>query len=216
MRDPRIDQPHGHIVFRPVFDLATCPQLLDDVETLLGPDLLLWKGRVVVRDAGSRGQGWHVDRDNMLLGGVHISVAVTELTADNGCVQFIPNTHKYNISLQQQRRAGAFGRLDSAAVLALADRAHPENAPHKLVTMALESGEYFLTFGGLWHCVLPNTTDSSRVALVARYMRPDVQSRHWDHDDEFIKVVREKSLPCILVRGADHHSLNDLYPPPDP
>jgi hypothetical protein len=79
----------------------------------------------------------------------------------------------------------------------------------------LRAGEYFLTRGGLWHCVLPNTTQASRVILVARYMRPDVRSRHWSHDDEAVRVVREKSLPCILVRGTDRHHLNDLHDPPE-
>jgi ectoine hydroxylase-related dioxygenase (phytanoyl-CoA dioxygenase family) len=213
-RDLRLDQRHGHIAFGSVYELATRPQLLDDVEALLGPDLLLWKGRIMDRGPGDRGQGWHIDRDNKLLNGVHISVAITEMTAEKGAVQLIPRTHKYDVSLQEHRRRGDCDLHDSASVLALANRTHPENAPHKIVTMAIKSGEYYLTRGGLWHGVLPNRSRDARVALIARYMRPDIRSHHWSHDDAAIKVVNRRSLPCILVRGVDNHHFNDLHAPP--
>lgn len=214
--DRRLQQVHGHLAFRAVYDFAVQPQLLDAVQSILGPDLLLWKGRIIVRPPGSTGQAWHVDFDNKMVGGVHITFAVSPMTSDNGALQLIPGTHGYDVSLHDSARAGACDLHDASSVLALADATHPENAPHELVTMALNPGEYFLTKGGLWHGVPPNRTALPRVAVLSRYMAPDVESHIWSHDDSAPVVVSKQSLPCILVRGEDSFRLNRLHAPPRP
>lgn len=214
VQDRRLEQASGHLAFRPLYDFAVQPQLLDDVEAILGPDLLLWKGRIIVRQPGSSGQAWHVDFDNKMVGGVHITFALAPMTGENGALQLIPGTHRYEISLHENQRNGTCDLHDAASVLALADETHPENAPHELVTMELEPGEYFLTKGGLWHGVPPNRTGTPRPAVLSRYMTPDVESHIWDHDDASPVVISKRSLPCILVRGEDSYRRNRLFKPP--
>jgi non-haem Fe2+, alpha-ketoglutarate-dependent halogenase len=212
--DRRLQQVNGHLAFRTLYDFAVQPQLLDDVEAILGPDILLWKGRIIVRQAGGPGQDWHVDLDNKMVGGVHITVAVAPMTRENGALQLIPKTHRYAVSLHESQRNGVSDLRQAGSVLALADATHPENAPHDLVTMELEPGQYFLTKGGLWHGVPPNRTAAPRPAMLSRYMRPDVESHIWGHDDASPVVKRRRSLPCILVRGEDRFRRNRLHTPP--
>lgn len=214
--DRRLQQVDGHLAFRPLYDFAVQPQLLDDVESILGPDILLWKGRIIVRQPGSAGQDWHVDFDNKMVGGVHITFAIAPMTSDNGALQLIPGTHRYEVSLHESQRNGACDLRDAASMVALADATHPENAPHELVTMELQPGEYFLTKGGLWHGVPPNHTVSPRPAVLSRYMAPNVESHIWSHDDSAPVVMSKRSLPCILVRGEDSFRLNRLHAPPRP
>ncbi|CRI64640.1 Phytanoyl-CoA dioxygenase [Thiocapsa sp. KS1] len=189
---------HDQIRSKPEYDLATDPQILDEVADLLGPNILLWKGTVIHREPGSTGQNWHIDLINARVKGVHVSVAITDMTLQNGCLQVIPGTHKYHADLVALAKAGECDLNNSDSMKALADRLHPENAPHKVIAMELKAGQYFFTRGGIWHGVGANTVDQTRSAFVGRYARPDVE----------VKNFREEFVPSILVRGKDPYQLN--------
>ena len=196
----------SHIFSQPVFKLATEPSILDSVSSILGSDLLLWIGEVIYKKPGDGLTFWHIDEINYALGGVHISVAITDMNINNGCLQVIPGTHKYNDDLNEYAHRGQCDLYNSESVIQLADSLHPENAPHQIVPIEMKAGEYFLDMGGLWHTALANQTEKIRLGLVARYMRPDVSSKKACNLDY--------SLPCILVRGEDNYKLNTLYKAP--
>lgn len=189
---------HDQIRSKPEYKLATDHRVLDDVADLLGPNILLWKGTVIHREPGSAGQSWHVDLINARVKGVHVSVAVTDMTIRNGCLQLIPGTQRYHADLFALAKAGECDLNNSDSMKALADRLHPENAPHKVIAMELRAGQYFFTRGGIWHGVGPNTVNQTRSAFVGRYARPDVA----------VKNFREEFVPSILVRGEDPYRLN--------
>ncbi len=206
-RRPGSERPtvaHDQIRTKPVYDLATESQILDDVSDLLGDDILLWKSTAIRREPGTQGQAWHVDLINERVRGVHVSVAVTDMTLRNGCLQLIPGTHRYQVDLRAIAEAGECDLSDALSMVALADRLHPENAPHKVLAMEMLAGQYFFTRGGLWHGVGSNFDDHSRIALVARFARTDVE----------VKNFREEYVPSILVRGEDSHRLNFLKDAP--
>ncbi len=206
-----ISEPYGdrnaHLLSKLVFDIATDSSILDSVSNCLGPNLLLWIAHIISRRSGKSGQTWHIDKINQKVGGVHASIAITDMNMNNGCLQLIPKTHQYQISqneLSQQAKLGNVNLWNAESMVELADKLHPENAPHQVVSVEMKAGQYFLTKGGIWHGVPRNFSDASRRALVARYMTTDVVGRD----------TNGNKLPCILVRGQDQHQLNTLYRPP--
>jgi len=187
-----------------VCDLATESAILEGVADLLGPDLLLWVGETITRAPFNSGQQWHIDATNAFVGGIHASIAITDMNMKNGCLRVIPKTHTYGVDPWHLAKKGECDLSDDASLLRLADRLHPENAPHSVEPVEVSSGEVFLTKGGLWHSVGPNHTLKTRMAMVARYAQPQVK----------VTYPLGRKIPCILVRGEDRYGLNQLYPRP--
>ena len=162
----------------------------------------------ITRKPKSQGQPWHIDQINWQVDGVHASIAITDMTLENGCLQVIPKTHHYDLSqtaLEAEAQLADANLWDGEAMVALADRLHPENAPHELVSLGVKAGQSFLTKGGLWHGVPRSTSDQPRGALVARYMGPDIAGKE-----------AGRPLPCVLIAGTDTQQKNTLCHPPQP
>jgi ectoine hydroxylase-related dioxygenase (phytanoyl-CoA dioxygenase family) len=206
-----MDRRVAHITSKLVYDLATEPRILDDVEDLIGPNFLFWMAETIVREPGhdghiveKTGQIWHIDVINGWIKGVHTSIAVTDMTVRTGCLLVIPGTHKYDADLPALEKAGECDLTDANSVLRLADRMHPENAPHRIEAIEMHAGQYCFTRGGIWHGVSRNNDDHVRFGLVARFTRPDVEVRGFGGEP----------FPCIVVRGEDSYHLNILESPP--
>ncbi len=197
---------NSHILSKPVFQLATEPSILNGVSSFLGPDLLLWIAEVASKKPGDGLTPWHIDNTNYAVDGVHVSVAITDMNINNGCLEVIPGTHKYKYELREYANKGECNLGSSESMVQLANRLHPENAPHQIVLVEMKAGQYFFTKGGVWHCALGNQSEKLRLALVARYIQPSVSS------EEVIDL--DCSLSCILVRGEDNYKLNILHQPP--
>ncbi len=206
-RDP-IQSRMAHILSKESFDLVTESTVVDKVSSILGPDLLLWMASVVGREPGSQ-KSWHIDLVNAVVDGVHASVAVTDMNLSNGCLRLIPGTHKYKIDPHKVKDSEEYDFRSPESMLCLADRLHPENAPHKLVPMELKAGQFFLMKGFLWHGVGINQSSEKRLSIIGRYMQPSIAGIDLHNDSKY------KQLPCILVRGKDNYKLNKLYSPPN-
>jgi chlorinating enzyme len=158
-RDPMYDR-EAHVKSQLAYDASTDPQILTEVEKILGRDLVVWMSQVICRSPGHGGVDWHIDAINARVEGVHVSIALSDMTERNGCLQVIPGTHKYDIDLDSLARKGDCDLSDAASMARLADRIAPENAPHNVISMELNAGEFFFTRGGL-------CTASSPIAALA-------------------------------------------------
>ena len=194
------DNREAHIHSSLVFKASTDDAILDRVSAILGPDLLIWMSQVICRWPGHGGADWHVDQINFDVEGVHVSVALSAMNRKNGCLQIIPGTHNYSVNLNEMARQGKCDLSDAKSMANLADRIAPENAPHQVLSIELEPGQYFFTKGGLWHGVVANRTLGTRMAFISRFMRPEFSDKT-DH-------------PCVLVKGQDNYHLKGLYSPP--
>jgi len=192
--------------------LASEPGLLSRVTSILGPDLLLWLGHIAPRLPGDRGQAFHVDSDNRNVRGLHVTAALSPNTASNGCLQVIPGSHLFRASLCAASTRGLVDLWDQASVMKYADLVAPWSAPHQLVPMTLEVGQYFLMSEGTWHFVGPNDSRSFRLNLVSRYARPDIVCRDYGFSDS--EIHSGPTLPCVLVAGSDQFLLNNLVSTP--
>ena len=89
-------KPHLHSKW--VSDLVRHPRVLDAVESILGPDLLIWRSVFFVKLARDPHYiAWHQDSAYWGLSTddeVTAWIALTESTAANGCLQVVPGSHR--------------------------------------------------------------------------------------------------------------------------
>ncbi|BBD57019.1 phytanoyl-CoA dioxygenase family protein [Planktothrix agardhii 1806] len=207
-----MDRRIAHLTSKLVYDLSTEPLVLDDVADFLGPNILFWMAETISREPGhdghiveKTGQIWHIDVINGWIKGVHVSIAVTDMTLKTGCLLVIPGTHKYDADLVALAQAGECDLTDAESMIKLADRMHPENAPHRIEPIEMKAGQYCFTRGGIWHGVSRNNDSRTRFGLVARFAKPDVEIRGFSGNQ----------IPCIVVRGEDSYQLNLPKNPPE-
>ena len=86
----------ANLLFDWVYANGRHPRILDAVEGLLGPDLLLTNSIFRIKEPGaSTNYGWHQDSARIAVNPcpVIVYVAFSEATAENGCLKVIPGTH---------------------------------------------------------------------------------------------------------------------------
>lgn len=176
------------------------PKLLDIVEEILGPDILCWSSDFFVKKAHDPGfVSFHQDTTYAGLepfdGILNCWLALTPSRKENGCLRVLPGTHK-------------LGQLDHATtaseanMLFFGQTAQIEIDERDVVDMELEPGEMSLHHMAVVHGSQPNRSDTPRLGVVLRYIRPDVrQSKARDS--------------ATLVRGTDRYGHFDLEPRPE-
>jgi len=193
-----IRRPHVH--HRWAYELMTAPRLLDIVEDVIGPDILLWDTKLFPKQPGSREMvTWHQDATYAYLDPaekvVTVWIAMTDARPENGGVRFLPGTHR-------------LGQLPHAATGApdnLLSRGQAIDAPldeTRAVDVSLAMGEVSLHSLHVVHCSLPNVSQHKRVGIMASYVAP---SCLWGAEDHGL---------TMLVRGADRHGHFLLAAPP--
>jgi hypothetical protein len=84
-----------------LLECATHPDILDMVEQVLGPDLILWGSQVFSKPAGDgMAIPWHQDGQYWPLRplrNVTVWVAIDPATVDNGCMRVIPGSHRQGL-----------------------------------------------------------------------------------------------------------------------
>jgi hypothetical protein len=138
-----------HLHFRWAFELATHTRVLDAVEELLGPNLLVWATELFTKHPGDGiSVGWHRDEDYT---GIDPALATTAWialapsTRENGCLQVVLGSH----------------RSDGLAA-----------STNRNVNVVLEPGEMSLHNGRLLHGSEPNSSDQKRIGFVVRFVTP--------------------------------------------
>jgi non-heme Fe2+,alpha-ketoglutarate-dependent halogenase len=91
----------AHQFFRWAWELCTHPSLLDCVEQLLGPDIIIKSSRFFYKHPDSHSfVGWHQDGFTEQESGQWVPtvwLGLTPSTADNGCLQVIPGSHHHGL-----------------------------------------------------------------------------------------------------------------------
>ena len=181
--------------------VAETPAILDAVESILGPDLLLWGVEYFAKEAGSdKIVSWHQDLTYWGMGEtdheVTAWVALSPANADSGCMRFVPGSHKSAI-VDHRDTFSADNLLSRGQEIAVdVDEADA-------VVAALEPGQMSLHHGRLFHASGPNTTDDRRIGCVMRFIRPDTPVT--GHDRDY----------AVLMRGCDRtRNRIAMVPPP--
>ena len=149
------------------FDLFFDPKLLDVVESILGPEIRLypnytvrpklpdWEGaRVLWHQDGGYTDAEGVD----LLSMVNVWTPLVPATVENGCMQFVPGTHKLGSVAHEQREI----------YLKLV----PEELDPRVgdaVTIEMAPGDVVLFNNLLFHQGMPNRSKTIRWSVDWRY-----------------------------------------------
>ena len=88
-----------HTFLNWAYRIVSRPRVLDAVESLLGPDLLVWSTRWFSKMPGEKAYvSWHQDAGYWGLRPPKVTsawVALSESVPENGCMRVVPGTHKW-------------------------------------------------------------------------------------------------------------------------
>lgn len=187
-----------HLMFPWLDAIVHAPTLLDAVEALVGPDILVWSAALFIKDAHDPAFfSWHQDSYTYRLEGddlVTAWVALTEVTVANGAMRFLPGSH----------RAGRIAHEDTFDENSLGSRGERARAAiddDAAVDVCLAPGEASLHHLHLLHESRANGTATRRVGFAIRYMPPTMV-----HPDGRASVM--------LARGAADPERWELEPRP--
>jgi non-heme Fe2+,alpha-ketoglutarate-dependent halogenase len=186
--DRHFDQPF-------IWELATRPEVLDRVESLIGPDVLLLATHFFCKyGEGSKYVAWHQDATYWGLeppNALTVWYAVDGSDRENGCMRVLPGTHRDGI--RAHGKAGAGGNLLSVNQ---ESPVTPEEEA-RVVDLILHPGEVSFHDGAAIHGSLPNRSTRRRCGLTLRYVPATV------------KPVAVNSMGkmwrAVLVRGVDNY-----------
>lgn len=138
-----------HLHFRWACDLAMHPRILDAVEDVLGPDLLIWATELFAKHPQDAAVaiGWHRDRPYMgfdVRSTVTAWIALSESSPRNGGMRALPGEDRGTAALDEAR----------------------------LVDVVLQPGEMSLHDSEILHGSVANLSDTKRVGFVVRYVSP--------------------------------------------
>jgi len=190
----------SHLALRWVCDLATHPRVLDAVEQVLGPDILLWNTHWFPKFPGDGSYvSWHQDATYWGLHPPDVTtawIALTRSSRENGCLRVIPGSHAGELLPQRETYSAAnmLSRGQEIAIDVDEDRA---------VDLELRPGEFSLHHIGIVHGSGPNLGNEARIGLAVRYVAPN--------------VVQTGSEPDIvlLARGRDAFGHFEIVGPPE-
>jgi len=190
-----------------VFNMLTCPQLLDMVEDLIGPEITSNPIQHVRLKPPSRtlrstettahimATDWHQDRAVAHADGdqtkmITVWLAITDATLDNGCLQVIPGKPQMYPHCPKRQTSIADGFIDEAKAQPLPVKAGGAVIFHPLTP----------------HAALDNTTDGFRWSFDLRY-NVTGQPTGRAHFPDFI--ARSRATPDAELKNW--HTYRDMW-----
>jgi len=158
-----------------VYHVATAPQLLDRVESLLGPDLMLWSAEFFIKAANSdKIVSWHQDLTYWGLGETDDEVtawlALSDVSVESGCMRFVPGSHHQKLLPHRDT-------FDAKNLLSRGQEVVAEVDENQAVDVVLRPGQLSLHHGRLLHASGPNRSDQDRIGLALRFLTPAVKQQ---------------------------------------
>ena len=189
----------NHLYLRWVCDIVTNPLVLDAVESVLGPDVMVWSSQWFPKFPHDESfVSWHQDAAYWGLSPPNVVtawIALSDSRLSNGCMCVIPGTHRGDLLPQRETYAAA-NMLSRGQEIAV------EVDIERSVALELEAGQFSLHDIGIVHGSGPNESDAPRIGLAVRYISSDV-----------VQQGRERDM-VMLVRGTDRYAHFDIVPPP--
>jgi hypothetical protein len=164
-RVTRLDAPH--LFFRWAWELSTHPRVLDCMEQLIGPNVLLKSTRLFYKFGNSDSfVGWHQDGITEGLKDAYVPaiwLGLTSATAENGCLRVVPRSHRLGL-IPHADRPNA-DNLTTQGATAQVEIASPQD-------VVMQAGEMSLHHPLVLHASNPNRSSQSRIGFSATYSTP--------------------------------------------
>ncbi len=209
----------GHLCFTWSHALTKRAEILDVVEDLIGPDILIFASKFWVKPGGGEGSyvSWHQDSAYFGLEPHALAavwVALTDSNRDNGCLRVLPGSHlgpayRHTETFAEKNllaRGQAIERLDES----------------EAVDIELRAGQFSVHHERTVHGSLPNRSAVPRIGLTLFYIPTSVRSTlgrrtaalvrgtdaygHWDPDPV---PVRDRDPAILDHMRAAHRRYHD-------
>jgi hypothetical protein len=185
-----------HLHFPWAYRLATQERLLDAVEDLLGPDLLIWATELFAKHPDDRvvSIGWHRDGAYMGLDPNHTLtawIALSPSDASNGCMRVVREADR-----KGQGGGEAAGREAMGGA-----RRIPNPTEDCITNVELQAGEMSLHDVYVLHGSGQNLGQEKRVGFAIRFTTPHTRPA-------------SANPAAMLVRGEDRQGYFDLRAAP--
>lgn len=180
-------------------ELVRHPGILDAVEDVIGPDILVWTSTFFIKEPGSKTfAAWH--QDGAFFGlepneQVCAWVALTDASREAGCMEMLSSRGAPR--MLHHEAMGIKNSINRAGqtIVEPFDKRHP-------TAMALKAGEFSLHHELAVHRSAPNHAAHRRVGIGLNYVPPHV------------RVNSPVRLKAMLVRGEDRYGNFALIDPP--
>ena len=208
---PHISRPDDRdpALHREFLDLCLDPDILDLVESVLGPDIVLWSSGVFCKPAGvGREVPWHQDGQYWPLHPLatcSVWIAIDDSLPANGCMRYIPGSHA-------PRRLFAHEHAGDGDVVLNRRVSSSEFDPGSARDDVLRAGELSMHDVYLIHGSNPNRSGRRRAGYAMRYFPG---TTFYDRAMEVgqssdIGVSDFAERPIWLARGIDRTGRNDF------
>lgn len=185
-----------------VAELASHAAVLDAVEDVLGPDIMVWGTSLFVKEARDPAfVSWHQDSTYWGLSKPDVVtawIALSPATRASGCMKMIPGSHAW----KQLPHRDTF---DARNLLTRGQEIEVEVDEADTVFLELQPGEASLHNIRTVHGSEPNRADDRRIGVAVRYIMPHVKQMSAEGDSAW------------LVRGEDRfgHFIHETPPAAD-
>jgi non-heme Fe2+,alpha-ketoglutarate-dependent halogenase len=168
-RITRLDGPH--LYFRWAWELSTHPRILDCMEQLIGPNIMLKSTRLFYKFADSDSfVGWHQDGLTEQVKDAYVPaiwLGLTPATENNGCLRVVPRSHRLGLVPHSD-----FPNPDNLTTQGATAQV-PIDDPHDVV---MQAGEMSLHHPLMLHASNPNRSSEARIGFSATYSTPALHS----------------------------------------
>ena len=183
-------------------DFAREPIILDSVAQVIGPDIVLWGSALFCKSAeGGKATPWHQDGQYWPirpLATCTVWIALDDATISNGCLKFLPGSHK-----DKRLESHHLNNSDDIALPLELDHHHIDES--KAEAIELEAGQISLHDVFLMHASEANRSNQPRRGMTLRYMPTSSVYRR-----DLNKSPQDTKRPVFLIRGIDQSGENDF------
>ena len=167
---------NAHAVMPFAYDLAQRSELLDVVEGILGPNILIYGVEFFIKEPNTRQfVSMHQDLTYWGLGDTQKMVtawlALSPATTESGCMEFVSGSHK--LAIQPHKDTFAEDNL-----LSRGQEVQADVSPSQCTPIELAPGQISLHHGMTIHGSGPNSSGDRRIGVVIRYMSTDVRPQN--------------------------------------
>ena len=183
MRMEQFERAHGeakqwawalkaNLLFRWLHDVCRRPEILDPMEDLLGPNIFLSQAIFGIKEPHKENRvGWHQDQQMVYVHPYFVicNLAITDTTEENGCLRFIPGSHKdrvlpHGYADAEEHGFELFGNDERQ--LEIKSEIDTSNA----VSVPLRKGEMLFFHAKCIHGSEPNRSADRRIKILIDYV----------------------------------------------
>ena len=188
----------AHLRFPELYDLVADSNILDAVESVIGPNILCWAASFFWKLPHDESfVSWHQDSTYWGLEPLDIVtawVALSPSTRENGCMRVVPGTHKFDQLPHQDTHA-------ASNLLSRGQEIQVEVNEADAVNIELQPGQMSLHHVKIVHGSEANPSPITRMGFAIRYI------------PTYVRQVGPRTS-AVLVRGVDEYQHFDGEPRP--